>query len=262
MHKTAIKAVFFDVDGTLISYDTHTAPQSTLDALAALRAKGIKVILASGRPIYLMDAVKGVFDFDALATMNGQVCYAQGEIVRSQPFAKEDIAALVSLAQAEDFPCLVLGRERRYINRVDERVRSHSALVGEAIPDTGDISRALEEDIYQFVIYTSEENEARLARAQAGVEYIRAAPMCLDAIPANGGKPEGMRALMAHFGIRREETMAFGDGLNDVTMLAFAGIGVAMGNAEQAARDAADYVTGTVEEGGIAQALRHYEVIA
>lgn len=261
MQNTAIKAVFFDVDGTLISYDTHTAPQSTLDALAALRDQGIKVILASGRPIYLMDAIKGVFDFDALATMNGQVCYAQGKVIRSAPFGKEDIAALVSLAEAEGFPCLVLGRDRRYINHVDERVRSHSDLVGEAVPDIRDLSRALEEDIYQFVIYASVENEAKLAQAQTGVEYIRAAPMCLDAIPSGGGKPEGMRALMEHFGIRREETMAFGDGMNDVSMLAFAGIGVAMAGAEQAVKDAADYVTGTVEEGGIAQALRHYGVI-
>lgn len=76
-----------------------------------------------------------------------------------------------------------------------------------------------------------------------------------------GGKDAGIRAVLDYEGILPGETMAFGDGHNDIGMLKFAGIGVAMGDAEQAVRDSADYVTSSVDDDGIARALRHFGVL-
>ena len=73
-----------------------------------------------------------------------------------------------------------------------------------------------------------------------------------------GGKVEGMRYFMSRFGLRREEVMAFGDEENDIDMLEYAGLGVAMGNAKAAVMAAADYVTAGVDEDGIEKALRRF----
>ena len=68
-------------------------------------------------------------------------------------------------------------------------------------------------------------------------------------------------AVIAHFGIKLEETMAFGDGGNDIDMLKHAGIGVAMGNAGDNVKEIADYITTSVDDDGITNALKHFNVI-
>lgn len=94
-----------------------------------------------------------------------------------------------------------------------------------------------------------------------GCEATRWNPLFTDIVPRGGSKQVGMEKLLAHFGIRREECMAFGDGGNDIPMLRYAGIGVAMGNAREEVKAAADYVTSSVDEDGIAMALRHFGLL-
>ena len=82
-----------------------------------------------------------------------------------------------------------------------------------------------------------------------------------DILPEGGGKPNGLAHTLAHLGLTREQSIAFGDGGNDVTMLEYAGIGVAMGNACDAAKAAADYVTDDITADGLAKALAHFGLI-
>ena len=82
-----------------------------------------------------------------------------------------------------------------------------------------------------------------------------------DILPEGGGKPNGLAAMLKHFGWTRDEAIAFGDGGNDVTMLDYAGIGVAMGNACDTAKQAADYVTDDIMKDGLAKALGHFHLI-
>lgn len=259
----SIRAAFFDIDGTLVSYHTHRMPQSTIDALHAMRARGIRVLPATGRAQFNLGFLSEWFDFDDRIAVNGQLAYAGGEQVRNAPIVPEDIHALVDLVRARRFPCLFVEADRMYLSSINDTARAHFALVGQQPPPV----RALDEglsmgDIYQFVTYTDAEGDAAVQAALPHVKALRAAPMCLDYIPSDGGKPIGMQAVMARYGIRREETIAFGDGTNDVDMLAYAGIGVAMGNAEPEVKAVADYVTASVDEDGIAEAVRRFVLTA
>ena len=83
----------------------------------------------------------------------------------------------------------------------------------------------------------------------------------IDIIPKSGGKNAGIQQYLDEQGIDRNEIMAFGDGENDMKMLQFAGIGVAMGNASDTVKAAADYVTDTVDNDGVEKALRHFGLI-
>ena len=87
----------------------------------------------------------------------------------------------------------------------------------------------------------------RIARLLAGTRYLRMAV--------------GIDKIIEHYGISLHETMAFGDGGNDMAMLRHAGIGVAMGNAGDEVKEAADYVTDSVDDDGVMNALRHFDVI-
>ena len=80
-----IKAVFFDIDGTLVSFKTHRIPQSTLDAVAALRSRGIKVYIATGRPVPFIDNL-GELEYDGMITVTGAHCFTRGgEIIFHRP---------------------------------------------------------------------------------------------------------------------------------------------------------------------------------
>jgi len=83
----------------------------------------------------------------------------------------------------------------------------------------------------------------------------------VDIVPKKGSKMKGIHEFLAYEGIAIEEAMAFGDHENDIEMLKGVGIGVAMGNAQQVAKTAANYVTASNNEDGIAQALKHYGII-
>ncbi len=88
-----IQAIFFDVDGTLVSFRTHTIPASTLEALHALRAKGIKLFLATGRHQAMLRSVQELFPFDGCVTLSGQYCFVGDQVLRSSPMPPEAVLA-------------------------------------------------------------------------------------------------------------------------------------------------------------------------
>ena len=83
----------------------------------------------------------------------------------------------------------------------------------------------------------------------------------MDILAEDGGKVSGIKEYIKRLGIDQSETMAFGDAENDIEMLEFAAIGVAMGNGKDEVKAVADYVTASVDEDGIEKALKHYDLI-
>ena len=122
-------------------------------------------------------------------------------------------------------------------------------------------AEALKTEVFQLIAFFRAEQEKQVMAQLPGCEATRWNPLFTDIVPRGGSKQVGMEKLLAHFGIRREECMAFGDGGNDIPMLRYAGIGVAMGNAREEVKAAADYVTSSVDEDGIAMALRHFGLL-
>ena len=120
----------------------------------------------------------------------------------------------------------------------------------------------LDRRFYQAVaFYTKEEQQAAGADFFPGLSVLRWHPAFVDVVAPGGGKDRGMDVLLDHFGIDLSETMAFGDGENDLPMLRHAHIGVALGNADDFVQSQADYVTDTGDEDGILTALEHFGLL-
>ena len=121
--------------------------------------------------------------------------------------------------------------------------------------------RALNEKVYQLNVFVSEEEEGDFMQLMPNSKTARWTSHFTDIIPKDGGKNKGIDAIINHFGIKLEETMAFGDGGNDIDMLKHAGIGVAMENARDDVKEIADFITTSVDDDGITNALKHYNVL-
>lgn len=256
-----IQAIFFDVDGTLVSFHTHTIPSSALEALHTLRARGVKLFLATGRHRAMLGGVESLFPFDGLVTLSGQYCIAQGQVLHSNPMPPQAVEELVAATGDNRFSSIFLEGEDIYINCItDDAVRFIDDL-SIPMPPVRPASYALGRTVYQAVTFLDREREHLLLERAPHLKTTRWHPRFLDVIPPTGGKDRGMDAILAHFGIPVEESMAFGDGENDLSMLEHAGIGVAMGSASDFVKGRADYAAPTVDEDGVARALEHFGLL-
>lgn len=260
----AIKAAFFDIDGTLISLENKVVTESTAQAVCQLHEKGILTFVATGRSrpeIEAQDMLRGMV-FDGVLANNGQQCYGEDGELRDIPLSEEDVAALVRHVDAHGYCAWFTERDRLYINRIDERVKKVMSDIHTEIPQVEDIHRALTHPVYKVVVYLTPEEVAR-GPARVVKESVPMVfhPLSSDFMPQSGGKIAAMKELLERFNILPEETIAFGDGPNDAEMLRLAGIGVAMGNGSVEAKEAADYITDTCENDGIRKALEHFGLI-
>lgn len=256
-----IKAIFFDVDGTLVPSGGQHLPAETIAALQALRSKGIRLFVATGRHISMLDGVRQDFEFDGYATMNGQHCTCAGLPIARNPIPAKGVQEIVAAARDAHFSCIFLEGEECWTNMSNNAAHAFLEEFNVATPPTMPLERALEREIYQVIVLLTPQQEHLLLDRAVHLSTTRWHPGFLDALAPGGGKDSGMKAVLTHLGLTPDEVMAFGDGGNDISMLRFAHIGVATGNAGDHVKAAADYVCPSVEQQGVLDALRHFGLI-
>lgn len=256
-----IKAVFFDIDGTLVSFETHKMPDSTRSSLYELKERGVRLFVASGRHRTAINNLEN-FPFDGYVTLNGSVCLLGDEVVHKQSIPADDIASLLDYVEKKEaFPCIFIREEGGMMNYRDETVSRIMSMVNLEEPPLCTPDEIRRSEIFQVLGFFRENQEERVMRMMPGSTATRWNPLFTDIIPAGSNKWKGISVILERWGILPEETMAFGDGGNDTDMLQGAGIGVAMGNAAEEVKRTADYVTGSVDEDGIRDAFRHFGLL-
>ncbi len=258
-----IRAAFFDVDGTLAAMDTHVIPDSTRDALDRLKKRGIRVLLSTGRhelEIEEENILPGI-SWDGAVWMNGQLCELDGKTLSERRLTSEQLLVLKEFLEEQKISCIFLERHAIYCNFHNRRLEEGQSEVGSRLPQVRSMEGLETRGVYQAIPFLNAEEETILLKKLTGCTVNRWNDAVVDLISAEGGKDRGIQTLCDAMGITAEEIIAFGDGENDVSMLRMAGIGVAMGNAVEAAKAAADYVTDRIEDDGVRNALEHFGVI-
>lgn len=263
--KLGIKyALFFDIDGTLVSFNTHEIPASTLFALTQAKANGHKVFISTGRPPLIITNL-GAIDhlIDGYVTINGALCFVGDDIVRCRDIPKEDVQALVLDAQQKNYGLIVVGEKDIAVldpqGEVDRVFRGEIAVKN--LDQGKSLDVVLKQRILQLTPFFPETYEHEMLRHMPGCTSGRWHPSFTDITAKGADKGEGIKIMAGHFGLDMRNTIAFGDGGNDTSMIRVAGIGVAMGNALDSLKQAADYTTTSVDDNGILNALRHFGII-
>lgn len=244
-----VKAAFFDVDGTLMSFSTHDVPASARRALHELRLAGVKCILATGRPTYQCDFIPDE-DFEAFITFNGQLCFTRHAVLYENPLDKDDVAVAVSQVRQGLYQCTFFEKERAYISGYDEHTEAIEAISGQKVP-IGNLDDALTHDVYQLNAYLEPGQAHILTDKTANMKCTRWSEHFVDVMPRHGGKAAAVRRMLGVYDLSPEEAIAFGDGGNDLGMFGAVGTSVAMGNGNPEVKEEADFVTDDVDHDGI-----------
>lgn len=260
-----IRSLFFDIDGTLCSLKTHEIPQSTVRAISMAKARGVKIFISTGRPIQIINNIGVIEDLvDGYITTNGAYCFVGDTAVCCTPIPTADVLTLTADAMAEGYPCIVAG-DRGIAVYGNARETVDRIFRGELNVSNLDIERSADDvlrgNVLQVTSFCSPEQERRLMERVVHCVSARWHPAFTDITADGADKGKGLAAMARHLGLDISETMAFGDGGNDISIIRRAGIGVAMGNAGDGVKAVADYVTTSVDDDGVMNALVHFGVI-
>lgn len=260
-----VKIVFFDIDGTLIGIHNQKIPVSAVKAIEALRLKGIKVFISTGR--HMLDIkVLDLPDFDGYITTNGASCTVGKEVIYKKHIPEDDIENLIHYLQGDGkFPCVIETFDNAYLNFSNHWVEELQKELHIRKPLTVSFEEWTEKarsGVEQMLCFFGPESDERIIReVLPGCTTKRWCPYFTDVIEKNCDKSKGIDFVLGYLNLPIEETMAFGDGGNDIQMLQHAGTGIAMGNASPHVKAVADYVTDSVENDGIWKALVHFGLI-
>ena len=250
------KLIMFDIDGTLLDHDKKL-PVSAKEAIYALKEKGHEVAIATGRAPYFIEDIRKELEIDSFICFNGQYVEIKNEAIYKNPINKERLAELLRMANANDHPLVYMGGEalRSTVEKHAEVEQSFGTLdIGVSNPEM-DAYYFNEKEVFQTLLYCKASEESAYREAFPTLTFIRWHEFALDVLPAGGSKANGIEQYIKRQGFDKEDVYAFGDNLNDVEMLAYVGHGVAMGNAPQAVKEVAKYVTKDVDQGGIRHGL-------
>ncbi|MBO7677684.1 MAG: Cof-type HAD-IIB family hydrolase [Erysipelotrichaceae bacterium] len=259
--KTKIKALFIDFDGTLFSHAQHAFPDSAITAIDAARANDILVFLCTGRAKpELTQFDMTPLNIDGMVLCNGQVVLASdGRIIFDNPIKGSLKKRMVDVFVNRKLPIYFANNEELILNFENEKIRKVQDAISSHIPP---IKEYHGEDFYMAsAFYENDEELALLNSFKDEAEVTSWHDGAVDIVPIGACKSYGISKTLEILNIPIEETIGFGDGDNDIDMLKACGIGVAMDNAPDFVKEAADHVTDHIDEDGLYKAFKHFELI-
>lgn len=265
--------VAIDVDGTLLDNNKKLSPY-TKETIQRCIANGVTVCICTGRPVQTIERfteLLGVGEMLAIGEMpfilyNGAMVAVgrEHDIIFEQPLSETAGKELLLLGQELGSTLIAWSKNKLYVNEFNTRIENYCTITPVEPLLITDPDALAKQGITKMIWYDEAERMPALIDAlnakpvRQEINYFTSNPLFLELVDKRCSKGLAIEQLIRHLGIPREETIAIGDGYNDIPMLEFAGLGIAMGNACDAVKAAADTVTDTNDNDGVAKALIRY----
>ncbi|MDM5238868.1 HAD family hydrolase [Bacillus cereus] len=256
------KVVFFDVDGTLLSEIDRSMHESTKEAIQRLIDKGIHVVVTTGRPYSLCSQFKGL-GVNTFISANGAHIKCEETVIHKSVLSSEIVHDISGFAElhghgisyfTEDFAMNGMASDNeRVIQALNETLN---------LGKYPEKSRSFSEEVYCLCLYADEIEAQKFFERYPTLTFERFHGYVMNVLEDNKvSKLTAIQKILEHLKICKSEAIAFGDGGNDIEMLQYVGLGIAMGNGREELKKKADYVTKKSSEGGILFALEKFNVI-
>ncbi|MDD6467242.1 MAG: HAD family hydrolase [Erysipelotrichaceae bacterium] len=262
-----IELAVFDVDGTLLSPITYQVPQSAVRAIEDLQEQGIKVAIASGRPIHALQNITNAgIHPDYVVGCNGHMVHDEtGKLIAGACFTYDQVEQLTQFCLQNDYALMWKFSQGNYIYHGLEEVRKiHKKL---EIPahlslDCSTCDHHKEELPFGAVMYAPQEVVDRyVEEVDPGIVFLPFEKDRYDVSLKGVNKGTGLKQLLDAIGLTLDECIAFGDAINDLEMIEEVGIGVAMQQCDERLLAVADYHAEDLHEDGLAKALYYFGLI-
>lgn len=262
-----IKLLALDLDDTLLDPGLRIAP-NCFDAIRAARAKGVRVTISTGR------MYQSALPYAQQLQIDAPLIIYQGAWVKSsqtdETFYYEPLSNELSKQAIEFFRGFGV-HYHSYFNdelcmeQLSEEGNCYSRLAGVKPHIVGDLIDELDRSQAMKIMAITDNQKVLLemeselkSRFMHSLHVTRSKPDYLEIMSRQASKANALQVIAEHYGIDRKEVMAIGDSYNDIDMIEWAGLGVAMGNAFAPVKEAADFVTTSNEEDGVAEAIRRF----
>ncbi|WP_033541639.1 Cof-type HAD-IIB family hydrolase [Planococcus sp. CAU13] len=254
------KLLLLDIDGTLLN-SKKELPASALEALQKARENGHELAIATGRAPFMITDLREKLDIHTFITFNGQYIVHDDRVIHTEALDSELLEKVVLFAEERDHP-LVFMNSKKMISSIDYHPDIDESLKSLKFPHPEtERNFHLDNDIYQSLVFCTEEEEAQYHEKFKEFSFVRWHRVSCDILPKGGSKASGIEKLIASTGHTIEDTIAFGDGLNDLQMMQVAGYSVALDNGHPETKKVASHVTAHVDEDGLAKAFAHLGLI-
>ncbi|TVX89700.1 Cof-type HAD-IIB family hydrolase [Paenibacillus agilis] len=262
------KMIVLDLDDTLLRDDGTISPGNK-QALMTAQEAGVKVVLASGRPTYAMRALADELHLERygsfILSFNGAkiINWKTQEESFSSTLTPEMAHALHGMSLEEGVSALTYVGDDIITEEATKYTHVESEITGMKVVEVPSFAEAVQVPVVKVLMVAEPEKlvvvEEKLKAKMAGqLNVMRSKPFFLEFTEDGVNKGTSLNHLIQQLGIERSEVIAMGDGYNDVAMLEFAGLAVAMGNAPDEIKQIADYVTDTNMNDGVAKAVEHF----
>ena len=256
-----IKIIFFDIDDTLRNSKTGFVPSTIPTVFQQLRDRGILTGIATGRGIFgVVPEIKALKP-DFFVTLNGAYIEdKKGSVLYSHKIARDKVEEYIAWTKEVGIDYGLVGSHEAKLSRRTEMI---SQAIDPIYPDLDvDPDFYQKEDIYQMWTFEDQGDDLTLPESLAStLRMVRWHEHSSDVVSISGSKAAGVAKVVDQLGLKPENVMVFGDGLNDSELFDYAGISVAMGISHDKIKEKADYITKTLEEDGIFDALEGFGMV-
>lgn len=256
-----IKVIFFDIDDTLRNSKTGFIPSTIPTVFQQLRDRGILTGIATGRGIFGVVPEIKVLKPDFFVTLNGAYIEdKKGSVLYSHKIARDKVEEYIAWTKEVGIDYGLVGSHEAKLSRRTEMI---SQAIDPIYPDLEvDPDFYQKEDIYQMWTFEDQGDDLTLPESLAStLRMVRWHEHSSDVVSISGSKAAGVAKVVDQLGLKPENVMVFGDGLNDSELFDYAGISVAMGISHDKIKEKADYITKTLEENGIFDALEGFGMV-
>ena len=259
------KLVAVDLDGTLLD-DNKEIDDATLASIRQAISKGVYFVFASGRPLITQrrfyDKIK--IDMPVIACNGGAIAYPSiDDIIINEHFKKDILIELVNYFNKSNKSFIAWSNNTLYCNKINEYTTSYHDACKHANVTVNlieDYNYFYNLDINKLIVIDKRENiQLFLKEVRKDIKdkcsYFTSQSYFLEFVPYGIDKGVALKKLANYLGIKQEEVIAIGDGANDLSMIEYAALGVAMGNASDYVKEKANYITSDNNHQGIKEVL-------